>query len=389
MALTDNAIKALQLQEKSYKVSDKDGLYMLITKTGKYFRYDYKYQCKRKTIAFGVYPKTSLKEARAKLIDAKLKLQVGIDPNKKEINKSINMFQNISIEWFDKQKNIWVEGHSKRILRRLEYYIFPIIGQKEISSIEAPEILKLLQSIENRGTIETAHRIKQIIGQIFRYAIAIGKATRNPASDLNGALTPVKPQNMATITNPKEIVALLRAIDGYQGFAVVKYALQFLPLVFVRSSELRHAEWNEIDFDNNLWKIPADRMKMGRVHIVPLSKQAIYILNKLKDLTGNGRYLFPSIRTTVRPISENTVNAALRRLGYTKEEMTGHGFRAMASTLLHENGFQSHLIEMQLAHAESNKVKAAYNHAQYLKERVAMMQWWSDYLDSLRQTHNL
>lgn len=387
MSLTDNAIKALKPQDKPYKISDSNGLYLLINKTGKYFRFDYKFGGKRKTLAFGVYPETSLKEARQKIIEAKENLKNGIDPSQtKKQSKNIikNDFGSIAGEWLEMQKKVWKQSHTETVIQRLTSYVLPTLADKEISEISAPEILNLLRQIEKRGIIETAHRTKTIISQVFRYAIATNKAESDPTINLKGALQPVNGNHFATITDPLKVGELLRAIDGYQGSFVVKCALQLAALTFVRPGELRHAEWIEFDIEKALWKIPADKMKMKRIHIVPLSKQAVKILNDIKGLTGSGRYVFPSIRTTVRPISENTINASLRRFGYEKSEMTGHGFRAMASTLLYENGFESHLIEMQLAHAERNSVKASYNHAQYLGQRKAMLDWWGNYLDSLK-----
>ncbi|MBF0229205.1 MAG: tyrosine-type recombinase/integrase [Desulfamplus sp.] len=386
MSLTDTAIKALKPKDKPYKIYDGNGLYLLVNQTGKYFRYDYKFEGKRKTLAIGVYPAISLKDARVKCFEAKMKLNESVDPLLKEKPPETNYFKTIAMEWFDKQKAIWKKSHAETVQQRLDNHILPLIGHLEISTITTPMVLNLLKQIENKGIIETAHRVKQIMGQVFRYGIITGRAERDPSADLKGALTPCRPKNMSAITNPKEVGELLRAIDAYQGGYITKCALQLAPLVFVRPIELRHAEWSEIYLDNALWKIPSDKMKMKRIHIVPLAKQAIDILNNIKTLTGNGRYVFPSVRTTVRPMSENTVLAALRRMGFEKDEMTGHGFRAMASTLLHENNFSSHLIEMQLAHSETNSVRAAYNHAQYLKERASMMQWWADYLESLKAT---
>ena len=247
----------------------------------------------------------------------------------------------------------------------------------------------MLRRIENRGAVETAHRIKQICGQVFRYAIATGRADRDPSNDLRGALPPTRPKGMATITEPIQVGQLLDAIEGYTGHLITRCALQFAPLVFVRPGELRQAEWAEIDIERAEWKIPAAKMKMRTTHIVPLATQAIEILLEIAPLTGAGKYVFPSMRTGDRPMSNNTVLAALRRMGYAKEEMSGHGFRSMASTILHEQGWPTELIEKQLAHAERSKVKAAYNHAQYLPERQRMMQAWADYLDALKTVEKI
>lgn len=391
MSLKDTAIRNAKPKEKQYKLYDEKGLYLLVKKTGKYFRFDYRYAGKRKTLALGVYPGVKLAEARERRDNARKLLQNDIDPAqyRKETkamrkDQAVNSFEAIAREWFTKNKHIWTKGHSRTIIRRLELNIFPWLGTRPVAFISAPELLAALRRIEDRGALETAHRVKQICGQVFRYAIATGRAERDPSADLRGALAPVKHGRMATITDPKIIGELLCAIDGYEGTLVAKCALKLAPLVFVRPGELRHAEWAEIDLDKAEWRIPAKKMKMKDPHIVPLSTQAVEILYEIQPITGKGRYVFPSIRTYSRPMSNNTVLAALRRMGYTKEEMSGHGFRAMASTVLHEQGWPSDIIERQLAHAERNSIKAAYNHAQHLPERRKMMQAWADYLDTLR-----
>ncbi len=391
MSLKDTAIRNAKPKEKQYKLYDEKGLYLLVKKAGKYFRFDYRYAGKRKTLALGVYPGVKLAEARERRDNARKLLQNDIDPaqHRKETkamrkDQAVNSFEAIAREWFTKNKHIWTEGHSRTIIRRLELNIFPWLGTRPVAFISAPELLAVLRRIEDRGALETAHRVKQICGQVFRYAIATGRAERDPSADLRGTLTPAKHRCMATITDPKKIGELLRAIDGYEGTPVAKCALKLAPLTFVRPGELRHAEWGEIDLDKAEWRIPAKKMKMKDPHIVPLSTQAVEILNEIQPITCEGRYVFPSIRTYSRPMSDNTVLAALRRMGYTKEEMSGHGFRAMASTVLHEQGWPSDIIERQLAHAERNSIKAAYNHAQHLPERRKMMQAWADYLDTLR-----
>jgi len=264
--------------------------------------------------------------------------------------------------------------------------VFPYIGSRPIAKLGPLDVLKVLRRIEERGIHETAHRTRQRCAQVFRYAVQTGRAERDVTADLRGALAPVVSEHHATITEPARIGELLRAIDGYNGQAVTAYALKLSPLVFVRPGELRHAEWTEFDLDGHepLWRIPGEKMKMGEQHIVPLAKQALLLLRELKGLTGRGRYVFPSLRSGSRPMSDNTVNAALRRLGYTSDEMTGHGFRSLASTCLNEQGYHPDLIELQLAHAERNQVRAAYNKAQRLPERRKMMEAWADYLDGLR-----
>jgi integrase len=390
MALSDTAIKNAKLQEKQYKIFDEKGLYVLVNSSGKYFRFDFRFNRKRKTLALGVYPDVTLKQAREKRDDARSKVANGIDPTLiKKIEKKTsnelksNSFEFVAREWFTKKMPTWERSHSKTIIRRLEANIFPWLGNCPVSEIKPSEILECLRRIEERNAIETAHRVHQITGQIFRYAVATGRCERDPSGDLKGAIPPTKPSHMATITDPEQIGALIRAISGYKGYITTKCALMMAPLVFVRPGELRHAEWNEINFEQAEWKIPAQKMKIKTPHIVPLSTQALRILADLRPLTGRGKYIFPSLRSSERPMSSNTVLAALRRMGYQKDEMSGHGFRAMASTILHEKGWRDDCIERQLAHAERNKVEAAYNYAQHLSERKKMMQFWSDYLDEI------
>ena len=396
MPLTDTAIRNAKSKERLYKLFDEKGLYLLVNKVGKYFRFDYRYAGKRKTLALGVYPDVKLAEARKKRDEARKLLQNGVDPAqyRKETKamqkqQAANSFEAVAREWFTKYNHIWTEGHSRTIISRLELNIFPWLGTRSVASITAPELLAALRRIEKRGALETAHRVKQICGQVFRYAIATGRAERDPSADLRGALPPTKPKRMSTITDPKQIGELLRAIDGYEGHLITICALRLAPLVFVRPGELRQAEWQEIDFERAEWKIPAGKMKMRSPHIVPLSTQAVEILREIEPLTNKGRYVFPSLRTAERPMSNNTILAALRRLGYAKEEMSGHGFRAMASTVLHEQGWPSDIIERQLAHAERNSIKAAYNHAQHLPKRRKMMQAWADYLEGLKTKANV
>jgi len=391
MPLTDTAIRNAKFQNKQYKLTDEKGMYLLVNKAGKYFRLDYRFAGKRKTLALGVYPDVKLAEAREKRNDARKMIANGIDPGQaRKVQKSIqieqteNSFEAIAREWHGKYSSNWADSHAKKIIRRLELYLFPWLGTRPIAEITPPELLAVLRRIESQGILETAHRVQQNCGQVFRYAIATGRVERDPSADLRGALAPVKHGRMATITDPKKIGELLRAIDGYEGTPVAKCALKLAPLVFVRPGELRHAEWAEIDLVNAEWRISAEKMKMKDPHIVPLSTQALEILNEIQPITRKGRYVFPSVRTNSRPMSENTILAALRRMGYAKEEMTGHGFRAMASTVLHEQGWPSDVIERQLAHVERNSIKAAYNYAQHLPKRRKMMQAWADYLDTLK-----
>jgi integrase len=390
MPLTDSAIRNAKPKEKNYKLTDGGGLYLLVTpKGGKWWRLDYRYNGKRKTLSMGVYPDVSLKSARDRRSEAKTQLADDIDPGEarkatKASQSDASGFEAVAREWWGKREPTWSKTHSSRTILRLEKDVFPWIGNRPIGEIEAPELLTVLRRIENRGALETAHRIHQSCGQIFRYAVATGRAQRDPSAALKGALPPTRQRHHASITDPKKIGELLRAVDGYEGSLVTRCALQLASLTFVRPGELRHAEWAEIDLDKAEWRIPAEKMKMRTVHIVPLSNQALKVLNEIKPLTGQGSYVFPGVRTNRRPMSENTVNAALRRLGYSKEEMTGHGFRSMASTILNEQGWHRDAIERQLAHAERNSVRAAYNYAEHLPERIKMMQRWADYLDKLK-----
>ncbi|WP_022851532.1 tyrosine-type recombinase/integrase [Limisalsivibrio acetivorans] len=391
MALTDTVIKNAKPKDKNYKITDEKSMYLLVTKSGKYFRLDYRFHGRRKTFAIGVYPDISLKEARESRDEARKLIAKNIDPNEEKKNQKakaeeniINSFGNVAKEWFDKAVSKYNPDTAKRKWHFLEKDALPYIGNRPINNITSRELLTVLNRIQNRGAIEIAHRVKGICGEIFRYGIITDRCDNDPSQALAGALKPKRNKNMATITEPKAVGALLRAIEDYQGSYVTICALKLLPNVFTRVGELRNAEWCEIDLDNAIWKIPAEKMKMNRIHMVPLSTQSVSILEDIQKVSGNEKYVFPSVNRKTRPMSNNTINSALRTMGFEKDQITGHGFRAMASTLLHENGWNSDIIEMQLAHAEKNKVKAAYNHAQYLKERTKMMQWWSDCLERLK-----
>ena len=364
---------------------------------GKWWRWKYRYGGREKRLALGIYPDVCLKAAREKREAARQQLAAGIDPGlarkaEKLAQAGAECFEAIAREWHAKFSPGWVASHGDRILRRLEKDVFPWLGSRPIAEVKAPELLAVLRRIESRGAQETAHRAMQNCGQVFRYAVATGRAERDPTGDLRGALPPPKEKHHASIIEPKRIGALLRAIDAYEGFFATKCALRLAPLVFVRPGELRQAQWSEIDLEKAEWRIPAERMKMREQHIVALSRQAIEILRELEPLTNRGiagkpnapRYVLPSVRSRERPMSENAILAALRRMGYPKEEMTGHGFRSMASTLLHEQGWNHQAIERQLAHAERNAVSAAYNFAEHLPERRKMMQAWADHLDALK-----
>lgn len=391
MKLTDTLLRGIKTTGKVKKHSDGGGLYLYVSATGgKLWRLDYRFDGKRKTLSLGAYPAVSLKDARQKREDAKELIAKGIDPgvHKKAVKLAIqaenaNSYEVVAREWIAQQSSCWTESNATKVLARQANYIFPLLGSRPISKITAPELLAALRKIEAKGVNYAARRTLQNCGQIFRYAIATGRAERDIAADLRGALTPVKTTSFATITEPKAIGALLRDIDEYPG-EIVRAALKMAPYVFVRPGELRKAEWTEFDFDNAEWRIPAARMKMRQVHIVPLARQVINILNELRPYAGTSKYLFPSLRANSAPISDVTLLAGLRRLGYGKGDMTIHGFRAMASTLLNEQGYNRDWIERQLAHGERNSVRAAYNYAEHLPERRKMMQEWADYLDELR-----
>lgn len=397
MPLSDTAIRNAKPADKPRKLADGGGLYIEVAPSGgKWWRFKYRFEGKEKRLSFGVYPDVGLKDAREKHAEARKLLAAGVDPsaNKKAAKaaqgeRAANSFEIVAREWFDRHAPNWKENHSSKIIRRLEVDIFPWLGARPIGEVTAPELLAVIRRIESRGALETAHRALANCGQVFRYAVATGRAQRDTAADLRGSLPSAKEKHHASITDPKAIGELLRDIQGYQGAFVTRCALRLAPLVFLRPGELRKAEWAEFNLDKAEWRLPPERMKMNAVHIVPLASQAVAILREIQPLTGAGRYVFTGARTTTRPMSENAVLAALRRMGYTTDEMTGHGFRSMASTLLNEQGFNRDAIERQLAHAERDGVRAAYNYAEYLPERKRMMQSWADYLDGLAKGANI
>ncbi|PIU53522.1 MAG: integrase [Deltaproteobacteria bacterium CG07_land_8_20_14_0_80_60_11] len=389
--LTDTKVRTTKPTEKPQKLFDGGGLFLLVTPTGgRLWRFKYRFGGSEKSLSIGTYPETSLAEARQRRDQASALLANGIDPSetkkaqKAAGNQETETFEIIAREWYAKFSLSWATSHAKTTIRRLELFIFPWLGARPIKTITAPELLAALRRIEAKGALETAHRVKQVCGQVFRYAIATGRAERDPSGDLRGAIPPASGKHMATITDPKEIAGLLRSIDDYRGGIVTRCALQLAPLVFVRPGELRQAEWSEFNLETAEWRIPAEKMKAGAVHIVPLSRQALDILREIHPLTGHGRYVFPSPRTDSRPMSSNAILSALRRMGYAKDEMSGHGFRSMASTLLNEHGWNRDAIERQLAHAERNSVRAAYNYAEFMPERKKMMQAWADYLEGIK-----
>ncbi len=391
MALKDTAIRQAKPGAKPVKMFDDKGLFLIVTPSGgKWWRFRYKLDGKEKLLSLGTYPDVSLKAARDKRDEARALLAEGVDPSENRkaqksarVERAANSFEVVAREWFTKYSPNWSEGHGERIMSRFERDIFPWIGGKAISEIKAPELLACIRRIEARGALETAHRALANCGQAFRYAVATGRAERDPSGDLRGALPPVKGDHFAAVTEPKRVAELLRTLDGYQGTLTVACALRLAPLVFVRPGELRKAEWSDIDLDNAEWRYRVT--KTDTDHIVPLSAQAVAILRELHALTGTGHFVFPGARSSDRPMSDNAILAAMRRMGIPKDEMSGHGFRAMARTILDEVlGVRPDLIEHQLAHAVKDPNGRAYNRTAHLPERRKMMQQWADYLDKLK-----
>ena len=391
MPLTDIAIRSAKPQEKPQRLFDGGGLYLEISPAGgKWWRLKYRFDGKEKRLSLGTYPDIGLKEARERRDGLRRQLANGVDPgiNRKmqkeaRAQRAADSFETIAREWFAMNLPTWAESHASKIIRRLEVDVFPWLGGKAIAEISAPDVLKVLRRIESRGTLDTAHRARSNCSQIFRYAIQTGRAERDPVPDLRGALPALRQGNFASLTEPAKVAELLRAMDGFKGTFVVKSALLLSPLFFVRPGELRRAQWSEFNFDKAEWRYFVTKTKTE--HLVPLATQAVAILQELYALTGHGAYVFPG-RDPRQPMSEAAVNAALRRMGYdTKTEITGHGFRAMARTILHEELEQKpEVIEHQLAHKVPDALGSAYNRTKFLKERRAMMQLWANYLDKLK-----
>lgn len=407
MSLTDTAIRnakpgvtpQAQITNKSYRMYDTGGLYIEVSPSGgKWWRLKFRVDGKEKRLSLGTYPEVGLKDARRKRDDLRKQLADGIDPgeHRKAVKISrtemaANSFEVVAREWFGKFSPTWAKGHADKLIRRLERDVFPWVGKKPVNSIKPPEVLAVLQRIESRGAIETAHRAKQNMGQVFRYAIQTGRAESDPTQPLKGALTPVNHKHFPTLTDPKDIGALLRAIEDFSGSHIVKAALKLAPHVFLRPGELRMAEWKDFDLKAGLWTVPAsarklknaEKQKSSNDHLVPLSTQAIAILKEIQPISGDKQFVFPG-RNGGIPISNNTLNAALARMGY-KETIKVHGFRAMARTILDERlGFPPDWIEHQLAHAVRDPLGRAYNRTTHLDGRKKMMQGWADYLDSLK-----
>lgn len=398
MALSVVAIKAAENRSKAYKLSDRDGLYLLVTPTGgRYWRMNYRHLGKQKTLAFGVWPDTGLAEARAECDAARKVLARGEDPAERmkldRIAATVaasNSFKAVADEWLIKVEK---EGRSAVTMKKLRWllsFINASIGKRPIASISAQELLLMLRKMESKGRYETAKRLRSTCSQVFRYAIATARAERDVAADLRGALIVPKPVHRAAITTPKAAGELLRAIEAFEGHSNTLAALRLLPHVFVRPGELRFAEWVDFDLEKAIWTIPPHKTKMRRAHTIPLSRQMLKVIASIEHDAEYSSYLFPSLRSVERPMSENTINAALRRMGYAQDEMTGHGFRAMAATLLNEMGlWHADAIERQLAHCDNNAVRRAYTRGEYWDERVRMMQYWSDHLDFLRDGANV
>lgn len=387
MSLTDVLAKKAKPKEKPYKLSDADGMYLSIRPNGsKYWQMKYRFAGKEKTLSLGVYPEISLKEAREKKDEARKLLRNGIDPteNKKQQKRqqlatTAHSFENIAKEWYNDQKPSWTERHAHYVLRRLELDIFPTLGFRPINEIKPIELLGVIKAVEKRGAIDIAKRLLQTCGQIYRYAVIHDKTEYDISSGLKDGLSKPEKKKHFTSLPEKDLPEFLQNLELYDGSLQTKLAIKLLILTFVRTTELRGARWEEFDFDKKEWRIPAQRMKMREEHIVPLSKQALEIIEEIKLLSSHREHLFPNYAKPLSFMSENTMLYALYRMGY-HSRTTVHGFRATASTILNENGFRSDVIERQLAHGERNKVRASYNHAQYLPERKAMMQWWADYL---------
>lgn len=392
--LSETQVSKAKPASKDYKLFDGGGLFLQVTPSGgKLWRLKYRFDGKYKVLALGQYPEVGLAKVRELRESTRKELASGCDPGeerKKERRvtaaKNANTFKRIAEEWYAKNVPVWSDKHASTVKRRLEREVYPVIGHRPISEIDTPEFVALLQGISARGVVETAARIRSICGQVFRYAAITGRIPFDPSASVKaGEVLPKRNvRHLPAITDPKELTPLLQAIDGYQGTIVVKSALQLTPLLFVRPGELQKMEWSEVDFKAAIWTIPADRMKMRVIHTVPLSRQALEILQNLHPATGRGRYVFPG-RTSARAMSNNSVNAALRYLGFDKDTVTGHGFRATARTILDEVlGYRVDLIEHQLAHAVKDPNGRAYNRTSFLDDRRQMMQVWADYLDKLK-----
>lgn len=390
MPLTTLELRNAKPGETNQKLSDGGGLYLLVKPNGgRYWRLKYRFGGKEKLLAIGVFPETSLSAAREKREDARRLLASGVDPGAErkeekrlQVFKSQNTFAAIGREWWEARKGAWSKSHTSATLNRLEKQLFPSLGTIPIADIEAPLLLDTIRTIEKRGALEVASKSLEVAGQVFRYAITTGRASRDPSRDLRGALQSREVRHYKALKE-SELPEFLEKLDAYDGNKLTQLAMRFLMLTFVRTGEMRGATWNEFDIEKAEWRIPAERMKMGAEHIVPLSRQALEVLDALRPLSGTREHLFPNEHDPRKFMSENTVLFALYRMGY-RGRATGHGFRATASTILNEHGFRPDVIERQLAHAERNKIRAAYHRSEYLPDRRKMMQHWADFLDAQR-----
>ena len=393
MAIADTALRNIKASDKPFKLADGGGLYLLVKQIGKYWRMDYRFAGKRKTLAFGTYPDVSLKQARASRDDARQLLANGNDPGEvkreqKAATKaaSANSFEAVARDWLKMKRGDWAASTATAALERLETNVFPVIGNRPIAEITPPVVLDVLRRIDARGANNTAHKVKSYIGQVCRYAVGLGVADRDPTPDLRGLLPVTKPQHFAALTDPQEVGALLRAMDAFEGTYQVQAALRLAPFLFVRPGELRKAQWEDVDLEAAEWVYHVS--KTGVTHVVPLPRQAVEILRGLHPYTGNRRFIFPGARDPNRPMSESAINAALRRMGYdTQTQITGHGFRAMASTMLEQLGYDVRTIELQLSHKDTNAIRAAYKRdvsRLQIDQRARMVQAWADYLDGLK-----
>ena len=390
--LTEVKIKNIKPSGKIERFHDGGGLYLELSAAGgKHWRWRYKFDGKEKRMSFGSWKDVSLKEAREKRDACRKILKEGVDPGteKRQARAAQSAhggatFRAVAEEWVKNQRNVWVDTHAKTVEERLTANVYPYIGDRPIADIAPQDVLPLLRKIEERRAFEVANRVLGICSLIFRYGVAIGVVASDPCRDLRGALVPHQKGQFAALTKPQDVGVLMLSIDDYKGSGVVRAALKFSALTFCRPGEIRQAEWGEIDFEREEWTIPAAKMKVRVEHRVPLSRQAVEVLKELQPLTGVGKYVFPGPRGKDKPLSENAINTSIRIMGYGKDQMTAHGFRAMASTLLNETGHPGDVIEAQLAHKGADKIRAIYNRAQYMDERRKLMQSWADYLDQLR-----
>ncbi|WP_273843343.1 tyrosine-type recombinase/integrase [Providencia rettgeri] len=395
MKLTVKQIDSSKSKEKDYKLSDGGGLYLLVkTNGGKYWRLKYRIDGKEKLLAIGIYPTVTLADARRKRDDAKRLLADGIDPNQqrkeqKQASKidSVNIFKNIALEWYEGRKDRWSVGYRDDMMDAFEKDVFPYIGNRPIAEIKPMELLEVLSIMEKRGATEKLKKVRQRCGEVWKYAIITGRAEYNPAPDLASAFVPHKREHYAHLS-VSELPEFLSSIDKYMGSQIVRVALRVLILTGVRPGELRKAEWSEINFDTGVWEIPAEKMKMRRPHIVPLSEQVINLLKQIHPISGSYQYIFPSRTDYRKHISDMALNTMIRRMGYSGRA-TGHGFRHTMSTILHEQGYNTAWIETQLAHVDKNSIRGTYNHAQYIDGRREMLQWYADYMGALENGDNV